>query len=78
MTIIEITLTKAPTAAQKGSTGYQTPIKLDNPDFLTKEKWEEQEKNMEERRNRPRGEKKEGEEREPRKRGEQRTRGRRK
>lgn len=67
-----MTLTKEPTANQKGSVGYQAPLKLEKPEFLTKEKWEEQEKNREERRSKPREPR---EDRDNKKRGEQRTRG---
>ena len=43
LTIIEITLTKTPTAEQKKSPGYEPPIKTDQADLLTKEKWQERE-----------------------------------
>lgn len=78
LTVVEVTLTKEPTAAQKGSAGYQAPLKLENAEFLSKEKWEEQEKNREERRNKPREAREPREPRENRdnkRRGEQRTRG---
>ncbi len=39
ITIIEITLTKEPTAEQKKAPGYQSANKTDTGDFLTKEKW---------------------------------------
>lgn len=42
LTIIEITLTKEPTADQKKAPGYQAPITANNDEFLTKEKWEKQ------------------------------------
>lgn len=42
LTIIEVTLTKEPTAAQKAAPGYQAPIAGNQDDFLTKEKWEKQ------------------------------------
>lgn len=50
ITIIEITLTKEPTAEQKKAPGYQSPIKTDTGDFLTKEKWQEREKEMSDKR----------------------------
>lgn len=36
LTIIEVTLTKEPTAEQKKSPGYQAPLELKNEDYLTK------------------------------------------
>ncbi len=42
LTIIEVTLTKEPTADQKKAPGYQAPIQGKAEDFLTKEKWEKQ------------------------------------
>jgi hypothetical protein len=42
LTIIEITLTKDPSADQKKAVGYQAPITANNDEFLTKEKWEKQ------------------------------------
>ena len=58
LTILEVTLTKSPTEAEKKSAGYQPPLEVKNDDeFLTKEKWEEQEKERaekaEKRKNRP-------------------------
>lgn len=41
LTVIEITLTKEPTADQKKDVGYQAPLKLEEKDLLTKEKWQE-------------------------------------
>lgn len=74
LTIVEVTLTKEPSSAQTKAAGYQAPIKGDKGEYLTKEKWEEQEKKFEERRNRPRDEK-DDKERDQRRRGEQKSRG---
>ena len=50
LTVIEITLTKEPTAAEKAEKGYQAPIKTDEKELLTKETWTEDQKKREERR----------------------------
>ena len=66
LTIIEVTLTKEPTAEQKKLPGYQTPIESKEADYLTKEKWQEQEaerKERNEKRGENRGERKERAER---------------
>lgn len=42
LTIIEVTLTKNPSAEDKKQPGYQAPIDASEADYLTKEKWEEQ------------------------------------
>ena len=49
MTIIEIVLTKEPTAEQKKSVGYHAPLALKAEDFLAKEKWEKGEAERKER-----------------------------
>ena len=49
LTILEVTLTKAPTAEQKKQPGYHAPLDIKS-DFLTKESWERGEKEREERR----------------------------
>lgn len=68
LTIIEVTLTKEPTAEQLKHPGYHTPLKID-AQFLTKESWEKGEKERNERRE-SRGERREQrprrEDREPR------------
>ena len=43
LTIIEVTLTREPTAEQKKHPGYHTPLNIKS-DFLTKQSWEEGEK----------------------------------
>ena len=48
-TILEVTLTKTPTADQKAQPGYHAPLSI-KADFLTKESWERGEKEREERR----------------------------
>ena len=50
LTIVEITLTKEPSSEQKKAPGYQDPIKKEDGEFLTKDKWEEREKERAERR----------------------------
>lgn len=67
LTVIEVTLTKSPTAEQKKAAGYQAPITGQQDEFLTKEKWEAQEAERKEK-FATRGERKEGdrEEREDR------------
>ena len=50
LTIVEVTLTKEPTADQKKAPGYQVPLKETEGEFLTKEKWQEREKERSERR----------------------------
>lgn len=52
LTLIEITLTKEPTAAHKAEPGYQPPVKVDEAELLTPEKWEEDKKRRAERRER--------------------------
>lgn len=42
LTIIEVTLTKEPTAEQKKLVGYQAPLELKSEEFLTKESWQKQ------------------------------------
>ena len=42
LTIIEVVLTKEPTADQKKAPGYHAPFAGKTEDFLTKEKWEKQ------------------------------------
>ena len=49
LTIIEVTLTKEPTAEQKNLPGYQKPTESKEADYLTKEKWQEQEAERKER-----------------------------
>ena len=39
LTVIEVTLTKEPTADQRKNPGYQEPLTI-KADFLTKESWE--------------------------------------
>jgi hypothetical protein len=48
LTIVEVTLTKEPTAAEKKEPGYRAPLNLDDSEFLTKEKWEKQEEERKE------------------------------
>lgn len=82
LTILEVTLTKEPTADQRKHPGYHAPLNIKS-DFLTKESWERGEKERAERRERgddrrergegPRGERRERrEEREDRPRREDR------
>ena len=47
LTVMEITLTKEPTAAQKAEKGYQPPIKVDEKELMTKESWAEDQKRRE-------------------------------
>lgn len=75
LTVLEVTLTKSPTAEEKKSAGYHAP--LEKGDFLTKESWEKDEKERAERRERRgndreerRGRRDEGERRERRNREE--------
>ena len=49
LTILEVTLTRAPSAAETKHPGYHAPLKVKG-DFLTKETWERQEKERAERR----------------------------
>jgi hypothetical protein len=49
LTILEVTLTREPTAEQKKHPGYHAPLALKG-DFLTKESWERGEKERAERR----------------------------
>lgn len=74
LTIVEITLTKTPTADEKKAPGYHVPLKEGN--FLTKESWEAGEKERAEKRV-ERGDRTEtrGEKREDRPRRENRDRG---
>lgn len=51
LTILEVTLTKAPTAEQKKYPGYHVPLDI-KADYLTKESWEKGEQERAERRNR--------------------------
>ncbi len=66
LTIIEVTLTREPTAEQKKHPGYHVPLNIKS-DFLTKQSWEEGEKQRNERRG---GEDRRGERGEKRERGE--------
>ena len=52
LTVIEITLTKEPTAAQKAEPGYQQPIKANEAELLDAAKWEDDKKVRAERRER--------------------------
>jgi hypothetical protein len=61
LTILEVTLTKAPSAEQLKHPGYHTPLKIQG-DFLTKESWERGEKERAEKRARG-GDREEREER---------------
>ena len=54
MTVLEVTLTKAPTAEEKKEPGYHQPLTIKG-DFLTKATWEQGEKEREERRTRKGG-----------------------
>ena len=85
LTVLEVTLTKTPTADEKKEPGYHQPLTIKG-DFLTKATWEQGEKEREERRTRngdereDRRERREGD-REPRRdnreeRGGERRRGR--
>ena len=49
LTILEVTLTKKPTAEQLQHPGYHAPLEIKS-DFLTKETWEKDEKERAERR----------------------------
>lgn len=49
LTILEVTLTREPTADQKKHPGYHAPLNIKS-DFLTKETWEQGEKQRNERR----------------------------
>jgi hypothetical protein len=49
LTILEVTLTREPTAEQKKHAGYHAPLNIKS-DFLTKESWERGEKERAERR----------------------------
>eukprot|EP00919_Chromeraceae_sp_WS-2016_P049683 GHVR01117618.1.p1 GENE.GHVR01117618.1~~GHVR01117618.1.p1 ORF type:complete len:126 (+),score=17.31 GHVR01117618.1:1337-1714(+) len=40
LTIIEIKLTREPTAEEKKAPGYQAPLKAEEGEFLTKETWQ--------------------------------------
>ena len=51
LTILEVTLTKKPTAEQLKHPGYHAPLNI-KADFLTKESWEKDEKERAERRER--------------------------
>jgi hypothetical protein len=51
LTILEVTLTRDPTAEQKKHPGYHAPLSIKS-DFLTKESWERGEKERAERRER--------------------------
>lgn len=68
LTILEVTLTKEPTAEQKKLPGYHAPLNIKS-DFLTKETWEQGEKQRDERRKDDHGEERRGG------RGERRDRG---
>lgn len=50
LTVVEITLTKKPTAEEKKVPGYQAPLKDIEGEFLTKETWAQGEKEREEKR----------------------------
>jgi hypothetical protein len=62
LTILEVTLTRDPTAEQKKHAGYHAPLAIKS-DFLTKESWERGEKERAERRERGDGERGERRER---------------
>ena len=49
LTVLEVTLTKAPTAEEKKEPGYHQPLNIKG-EFLTKATWEQGEKEREERR----------------------------
>lgn len=49
LTVLEVTLTREPTAAQKSHPGYHAPLNIKN-EYLTKESWERGEKERAERR----------------------------
>lgn len=74
LTIIEVTLTKEPTAEQKKLPGYQAPSESPNAEYLTKDKWEQQEAERKERAEKRGGDREGREERGER--GGQRRRGR--
>ena len=74
LTIIEVTLTKEPTAEQKKMPGYQTPTESKEAEYLTKEKWAEQEAERKDRADK-RGEREEDDKGERKERGERRERG---
>lgn len=71
LTIVEVTLTKEPTAEQKKLPGYQAFTESKDAEYLSKEKWEQQESERKERAE------KRGERRDDRsgERGEERRRG---
>lgn len=62
LTILEVTLTRDPTAEQRKHPGYHAPLAIKS-DFLTKESWERGEKERAERRERGDGERGERRER---------------
>jgi len=62
LTIIEVTLTKEPTAEQKKHPGYHAPLNIKS-DFLTKESWERGEKERAEHRTGDHEERKGGDQR---------------
>ena len=49
LTILEVTLTKAPSAEEKKHVGYHSPL-TGKGDYLTKESWEKDQKEREDRR----------------------------
>ena len=51
LTVLEVTLTKTPTAEERKHPGYHAPLDIKS-DFLTKESWEKGEKQRAERRER--------------------------
>jgi hypothetical protein len=70
LTVLEVTLTREPTADQKKHPGYHAPLSIKS-EFLTKESWERGEKERAERREKGTGEheqrgERRGERREPR------------
>lgn len=48
LTVIEVTLTRTPTAEEKKQPGYHVPLDIKN-EYLTKESWEQGEKEREQR-----------------------------
>ena len=77
LTIIEITLTKEPSADQKKAAGYQGPIKEADGEFLTKAEWQDREKERAERRtSEDRPPRRDRGDRNDRERGQERRRGR--
>lgn len=62
LTILEVTLTRDPTAEQRKHPGYHAPLNIKS-EFLTKESWERGEKERAERRERGDGERGERRER---------------